>query len=211
MNVFSLGTYDTPFQGLLVANAKLEDLRTKILVDNAAEMIFINDDFCNDNVIPVRYVLESAAMGNHAEQHLEETSKPILVQIGGYTTKLRIAVSPPRYQTILAKQLLASHYADLDCFTHEEVIKHRNKEYCFIADEPNESPQVSFNILTNDHQKLFPLSAVILLTKDHANDVPSEAMLEPKRDVLYKYRDLFFEDSSHGPPPRRAHDFHIEL
>lgn len=42
IDVSSLGTFNTPFNGLLVAIAKVENLRTKILVDNAAEVNFID-------------------------------------------------------------------------------------------------------------------------------------------------------------------------
>lgn len=51
IDVYPLGTFDTLFGGLLLANAKVENLRTKILVDSATEVNFIGKEFCNENAV----------------------------------------------------------------------------------------------------------------------------------------------------------------
>lgn len=150
-------------------------------------------------------------MGNHAEQHLQETSEPVSVRMGGYSEKLRFAVFALRHKVYPCKQWLASHRANLDWFTTEVVIKHRGKEYRFIAVEPKEFQQISLNTIANDHRKMFPLFAVILRTSDLANDVHSEAIPEPIRGVLNDYQKVFPEYLPHILPPKGAHDFYIEL
>lgn len=94
-NASPLGTFYIPLTVILAANAKVENLE-KVVVNNAAEVNFIDKDFCNKNSILTRYTPDSGVMGNHTEQNLGETSRTVLIQIVGYTEKLRFAVSSLR-------------------------------------------------------------------------------------------------------------------
>lgn len=64
IDVLSFGTLDTRFKGLLVANAKVGKLETGLLVDDAAELNFIDRDFSDENAISTKHAPEFAVSRN---------------------------------------------------------------------------------------------------------------------------------------------------
>ena len=209
---------DDPFEpsepSLLVTEAKISGIRARILIDDGAELNHISEEFCRKNGIILKDENYTASMANNTSQKLLSTVSPVSVSIGGYTEKLRFAANPLNYDLILGKKWTTNHRAVINCYTNEISFSHKGKNYHIIAKDPTNHNLVSVNAITRDHDRRYPLFAVMLRKVDVDDNTQSGTRDTKEQDIqrlLQEYKDVFPEKLPKGLPPRRAQDFHIDL
>ena len=203
-------TFERRHKGLLIVKGFIERGPAKILIDPGGEINFISDSFCDFHQLQIMECKESAEMANGTEQVLEETSKPVTVQMKNYTEPLYFAVSPlKRYDAIIGKEWCGAHRALIDCWRNEVRFIHKRKKYVVEADENIHSPFVSVNSLMRNFEEKHALFAVVVRPIEEEASVPKYS---PEiQNLLDQFTDVFPVEIPKGFPPKRKHDFKIEL
>ena len=153
-------------------------------------------------------------MANNTPQKLLSTISPVTICIGGYTQKMRLAANPLNYDLILGKKWTTDHKAIINCYTNEIRFSHKGKNYHVIAKDPTDHNHVSVNAITKDHDRKYPLFAVMLRkveSDDTTQSGTDESQEQDIQKLLHEFQDVFPEKLPEGLPPKRAHDFHIDL
>lgn len=179
-----LRTFETPYNRLLIAKGTANGHKTKILVDDAAEVNYIDEEFCCSSGVATRTTERFAEIANRNEQVLSETVDPIEIQVKGYTERLRFAVFPLKHKIILGKQWLASHRGKIDYFLNVVSILYRQRKHTSLANEPQDSELISLNAITNDHRKSCPLFAAFLRPTPETEAMKAEPMLDDVKRLL---------------------------
>ena len=153
-------------------------------------------------------------MANNTQQKMKSTVYPVTISMAGYSQKMRLAANPLNYDLILGKKWTTNHKAVVNCYTNEISFSHKGKQYTMIAKDPRSHNFVSVNSITKDHDRKYPLFAVVL-RKANTEDTLQSGMDESKdkdiQGLLQEFQDVFPEKLPHGLPPKRAQDFHIHL
>ena len=209
-------TYSTAFErkhkGLLILKGLIDYKPSKILIDPGAEINFLSSSFCETHEIKTRESKEFAEMANGIDQPLKETLCSTPVQIQEYTEHLNFAVSPlQRYDAILGKEWCSSHKTNIDCFSNEIEFKHKNRVYKITADTSVHNPFVSANAIINDLDMNYSMFAVIARPTESEEKSAIASMSPEIRKILNNFSDVFPEKLPKGLPPKRKHDFKIEL
>ena len=203
-------TFERRPKGLLIVKGFIERGPAKILIDPGGEINFISDSFCDFHQLQIMECKESAEMANGTEQVLEETSKPVTVQMKNYTEPLYFAVSPmKRYDAIIGKEWCGAHRALIDCWRNEVRFIHKGKKYVVEADENIHSPFVSVNSLMRNFEEKHALFAVVVRPIEEEASVPK--YYPEIQNLLDQFTDVFPDEIPKGFPPKRKHDFKIEL
>lgn len=186
----STSAFERNFKGLLIARGKIACSSAKILIDDGAEINYIDEEFCNHQNIPMKSTDHCAEMANGANQPLQELSKPIEVHPREYTEKLLFAVCPlKRYDAILGNQWLAAHNAHIFCRTNRIDFTHKEKGHSIIAGIPEHYPFVSSNTILNDFSKNHPLFAVVLTpSEDHPYSSLKTKTPSESKEILSEFR-----------------------
>ncbi len=134
------------------------------------------------------------------------------MSIGSYTDKIRFAVCPLNYDIILGKKWTTEHHAVINCYTNEIRFSHKGKFYTIVATDPKTKKLISVNAITRDHSKNHPLYAVMLrrVPSTDKGDVENRKNKDIKK-LLNEFKDVFPKKLPKGLPPKRSHDFIIDL
>ena len=214
-NATFLGTYSPTFErhhkGLLIVKGFIFHEPAKILIDPGGEINFISDSSCSYHEVPIKESLELGEMANGTEQTLQESKNPLTLQIKEYSEKVYFAVSPlKRYDAIIGKEWCGAHRALIDCYENKVNFKHKGLDYVVMADELVISPFVSANSIVSDFEKRHTMYAVLVRPLEHKQEPQLECAKEVK-DILHEFSDVFPEKLPKRLPPKREHDFKIEL
>ena len=208
----STPTFERNHKGLLIVKGIIANGPAKILIDPGGEINFLSSSFCEHHQIKTTASNERAEMANGADQELEETSDPVIVQIKNYSEPLHFGVSPlKRYDAILGKEWCGFHRAIIDCFQNHVEFNHKDKLYSIVADELLDSPFVSANAIINDLEKKHALFAVIVrpVSTNSTNVIPKNP--QDIQKMLKEFSDVFPDKIPKGMPPKRKYDFKIKL
>ncbi len=74
--------FDLKYKRMLVVVKTLEGIGVKICLDTGADINFVSQSFCDDNCIDTVTSIHSACLGNTSKHRLQETSKPLRLEIG---------------------------------------------------------------------------------------------------------------------------------
>ena len=204
----------SPFEGsssgLLIANGKINNSRCRFLIDNGSQISHISEQFANSIGLVVQPSTEIATMANGSTSKLKETNtKGVKISLGDFEENRRFSVCPLYgYDAILGKDWLSEH---------NPYINHRtNQIYLSVGtntleiDASLEKPRslISRTAIMRDFRKNNPVFAVVLRSEkdQHSRTVP-----KGMRNLLDRYKDVFPEELPKGIPPKRGHDFKIQL
>ncbi len=88
--------FDIKYKRMLVVVGTLEGIGVKICLDTGADINFVPQSFFDDNCIDTVTSVHSACLGNTSKHRLQETSKPLRLEIGKYK-KYKKKVSALQY------------------------------------------------------------------------------------------------------------------
>ena len=122
---------------------------------------------------------------------------------------MKFVVADIYQDVIFGKKWTEDHMAVLDC-THNRVdFWHKGNPLAFVAIEPKKTTMVSINSIERDLKQGAPVFAIKL----HCENKDSQPTKYPKEieKILREFKDVFPKELPKGLPPKRSHDFHIEL
>ena len=210
---------DDPFEpadpSLLVTTGRIGELKARILIDDGSEVNYINESFCKRNGIALKNSDYTAKMANKTPQGLKSTVSPLQLSIGGYTKSMRFASIPLNYDVILGKKWAFQHKAVIDTYSNEVTFQNKGETHRVVATDPLNLHFVSANVILSHLKKSLPLCAVMIreipVPRKEAPEMKESQVSSSMQKLLQKYSDVFPEKLPKGLPPKRSHDFHIEL
>ena len=209
----SLSPYVDPFErskaGLPLAYGFINGKKARILFDPGSEISYLSKEFSKKNSIQIRQSIHSATMANQTKEPIEQTVEPVTVSVKDYTEKLPFAVMPLNYDLLLGKSWAETHEGKIDLVTNIVNFTHRSKHYTVRACESTGHELISANVLCEDIENGYPVFAVTInpSTQQKSNsNIPASI-----NTLLDEFKDVFPENLPKGLPPKREHEFHIEL
>ncbi len=125
---------------------------------------------------------------------------------------MRFAVCPLNYGILLGKAWTTEHHAVINCYTNEIRFSHRGKFHTIVAKDRKTKTFISVNAITKDHSKNTPLYAVMQRKTPSTNEGNADHKKNKDIDTLLnEFNDVFPEKLPKGLPPKRTHDFVIDL
>ena len=193
--------------GLPLAYGFVNGHNARILFDPGSEISYLSKEFAKKNSIQVRQSVHSATMANKTKENIEQTLEPVTVSVKDYTEKLPFAVMPLNHDLLLGKSWAEAHEGSINLVTNIVDFSHRGKRYQVRACESTGHELISANVLCDDIEKGYPVFAVTINPDtDPASDVPSSV-----KNLIEEFKDVFPEKLPKGLPPKREHEFHIDL
>ncbi len=128
--------FETSESSIIITNATISGIRTRIQIDDGPELDHISQEFCTRHRISLKREQHVASMGNNTHQKLTSTVHSPTVTFGGYTEKMRFASNPLNYDVILGKKWTSKHHAIINCYMNEIEFEHEGKTHTIVAREP---------------------------------------------------------------------------
>ena len=131
--------------------------------------------------------------------------------MGGYTKDMQFACIPLNYDVILGKKWASRHKAVIETYTNEVIFHYKEKAHRITATDPAEKHFISANTISNYEKKKIPLCAILVRPAPEDTENQGPKISQEMEKILKQYTDVFPKQLPKGLPPKRAHDFHIEL